>query len=132
MFSDFPDIALPAAGSLNGAKFESRSAMGRKARARSAIVERLNAEINSGLADKKIQAGLADFASLAMPMTPHRMRDIHSGRNQKVSQACEARGHQAGLSRPIADKLVASDDLRRSGPNGRRLRARHDVPGECW
>jgi hypothetical protein len=27
MFSDFPDIALPAAGSLNGAKFESGSAM---------------------------------------------------------------------------------------------------------
>lgn len=37
MFPDFPDIAFPAVGGLNGAKFESRSAMGRKVRARSVI-----------------------------------------------------------------------------------------------
>jgi tripartite-type tricarboxylate transporter receptor subunit TctC len=33
------------------------------------IVERLNAEVAGALADKKIQARLADLASVAMPMT---------------------------------------------------------------
>jgi len=34
------------------------------------IIDRLNKEINAGLADSKLKARLADLGSVPMPMTP--------------------------------------------------------------
>ena len=40
------------------------------------IIERLNKEINAGLADPKIKAHLADLGSIPMPMSPAEFENL--------------------------------------------------------
>ena len=51
------------------------------------IVDKLNQEINAGLADPKIKARLADLGSVPMPLRfARRLRQAHCRRNREVGQ----------------------------------------------
>ena len=61
------------------------------------IVDKLNKEINAGLADPKIKARLADLGATALAGLACRLRQAHRRRNREVGQGGQVRGHQAGV-----------------------------------
>ena len=66
------------------------------------IIDKLNKEINAGLADPKMKARLADLGGTAACRLARRLRQAHRRRNREVGQGDQVRGHQAGLTqRPL-------------------------------
>ena len=63
------------------------------------IVDRLNKEINAGLADPKIKARLADLGGTVLAGLARRLRQAHRRRNREVGQGDQVRGHQGGVIR---------------------------------
>ena len=69
------------------------------------IVEKLNREINAGLADPKIKARLADLGGDSALALARRLQQAHRGRNREVGQGDPGGQHQAGVSRPLAGNI---------------------------
>ena len=65
------------------------------------IVDKLNKEINAGLADPKMKARLADCGGTVLAGLARRLRQVHRRRNREVGQGDQVRGHQAGVMPPI-------------------------------
>ena len=66
------------------------------------IVDRLNKEINAGLADPKMKARLADLGRPPIAGLARRLRQAHRRRNREVGQGGQGRRHQAGMiGKPI-------------------------------
>ena len=63
------------------------------------IVEKLNKEINVGLADPKIKARLADLGGAVLALSPADFEKPDRRRNREVGQGGEARRHQGRLTR---------------------------------
>ena len=61
------------------------------------IVDKLNKEINAGLADPKIKARLADLSAARVCGLARRLRQAHRRRNREVGQGDQVRGHQGGV-----------------------------------
>ena len=59
------------------------------------IVDKLNKEINAGLADPKIKARLADLGGTALAGFARRFRQAHRRRNREVGQGDPGGQHQA-------------------------------------
>ena len=66
------------------------------------IVEKLNREINAGLADPKIKARLADLGGTRARRLARRLRQAHRRRNREVGQGDPGGQHQGGVGRPLA------------------------------
>ena len=65
------------------------------------IVEKLNKEINAGLADPKIKARLADLGGTALAGSPADFGKLIADETEKWAQGGQVREHQAGVTRPI-------------------------------
>ena len=65
------------------------------------IIEKLNKEINAGLADPKIKARLADLGGTCACGLARRLRQAHRRRNREVGQGDQVRGHQGGVNRDL-------------------------------
>ena len=65
------------------------------------IVDKLNKEINAGLADPKIKARLADLGGTALAGLARRLRQAHRRRNREVGQGDPGGQHQAGVIRAV-------------------------------
>ena len=61
------------------------------------IVEKLNKEINAGLADPKMKARLADLGGTRASGLARRLRQAHRRGNREVGQGGQVREHQAGV-----------------------------------
>ena len=61
------------------------------------IVDKLNKEINAGLADPKMKARLADLGGAPMPMTPAEFGKFIADETEKWAQGDQVRGHQAAM-----------------------------------
>jgi tripartite-type tricarboxylate transporter receptor subunit TctC len=57
------------------------------------IVDKLNKEINAGLADPKMKARIADLGATVLPGSP--------ADNREVGQGDQGGGHQGGLKRRV-------------------------------
>ena len=68
------------------------------------IIDKLNKEINAGLADPKMKARLADLGGTVASGLARRLRQAHRRRNREVGQGGQVRGHQAGLIRETFHK----------------------------
>ena len=64
------------------------------------IVDKLNKEINAGLADPKIKARLADLGGTVLARLARRFRQAHRRRNREVGQGDPGGQHQAGVTAP--------------------------------
>ena len=67
------------------------------------IVDKLNKEINAGLADPKIKARLADLGGDGASGLARRLRQAHRRRNREVGQGDPGRQHQGGMKRRFTD-----------------------------
>ena len=56
------------------------------------IVDKLNTEINAGLADPKMKARLADFADVPMPMTPTEFGKLIADETEKWAKVIKSAG----------------------------------------
>jgi tripartite-type tricarboxylate transporter receptor subunit TctC len=56
------------------------------------IVNKLNNEINAGLADLKMKAQIADLSSVPMPMTPADFGKLISGETEKWGKVVKFAG----------------------------------------
>ena len=61
------------------------------------IIEKLNKEINAGLADPKMKARLADLGGTVTCGLARRLRQAHRRRNREMGQGDPGRQHQAGV-----------------------------------
>ena len=61
------------------------------------IIERLNREVNAGLALPDMRARLADVGTIPLVTEIRRVRRIHRRRDGEVGQGCKVRGHQAAV-----------------------------------
>ena len=61
------------------------------------IVDKLNKEINAGLADPKMKARLADLGGTVLAGLARRFRQAHRRGNREVGQGGQVRRHQAGV-----------------------------------
>ena len=59
------------------------------------IIDRLNKEINAGLADSKLKARLADLGSVPMPMTPAEFGKYIADDTEKWANVIRAAGIKA-------------------------------------
>ena len=64
------------------------------------IIEKLNKEINAGLADPKIKARLADLGGTVLRRLARRLRQAHRRRNREVGQGDPGGQHQGGVKPP--------------------------------
>ena len=62
------------------------------------IVDRLNHEINTILADPAVQSRLADLGALLLPGSPGDFRQAHGRGNREVGQGDQVCRHQGGVS----------------------------------
>ena len=62
-----------------------------------AVVDRLNAEINAGLADPKLKARLADLGAIIGGGSPADFLRIHRGRDGDPGEGRQVREHQGGV-----------------------------------
>ena len=62
------------------------------------IIERLNREINAGLADPAVKARLADVATTPIIFTPAEFGAYMAAEVEKWGKVVKVAGHQAGLS----------------------------------
>ena len=63
------------------------------------IVDKLNKEINAGLADPKMKARLADLGGTLLAGSPADFGKLIADETEKWGKVVEVRGHQAGLIR---------------------------------
>jgi hypothetical protein len=63
------------------------------------VIDKLNKEINTGLADAKIRARLADVGGVPMPMTPAEFGKFSANEIAKWGQGDHRGEHQGGLGR---------------------------------
>ena len=63
------------------------------------VIDKLNKEINAGLADAKIRARLADVGGVPMPMTPAEFGKFSANETAKWGQGDHRGEHQGGLGR---------------------------------
>ena len=61
------------------------------------IVDKLNKEINAGLADPKLKARLADLGGTVLAGSPADFGKFIADETEKVGQGDQVRGHQGGL-----------------------------------
>jgi len=80
-----PDIP-PLADCLSGYDVSGWFGIGAPKNTPSEIVERLNMNINSGLADLKIKGRLVDLGATSVCRLTRRLRAIHRRRNREVGQ----------------------------------------------
>ena len=73
------------------------------------IIDKLNKEINAGLADPKIKARLADLGGTVLARLARRFRQAHRRRNREVGQGDPGGQHQAGV------RMAAAALFRRKG-----------------
>ena len=78
------------------------------------IVEKLNKEINAGLADPKIKARLADLGGDGARALARRLRQVHRRRNREVGQGDQVRGHQAGVIADATRREYSISPVRRT------------------
>ena len=91
-----PDV--PTVGELvPGYEASSWYGIGAPAGTPAEIVDKLNQEINAGLADPKIKARLADMGGIALVGPARRVRKAHRRRNREVGQGGQVLRRQAGL-----------------------------------
>ena len=62
------------------------------------IIDKLNREINAGLADPKMKARLADLGGTVLARLARRLRQAHRRRNREVGQGDPGSQHQAGVT----------------------------------
>ena len=62
------------------------------------IIDKLNKEINAGLADPKMKARLADLGGTVLAGLARRLRQAHRRRNREVGQGGQVLGRQGGLT----------------------------------
>jgi tripartite-type tricarboxylate transporter receptor subunit TctC len=67
------------------------------------IVDKLNREVNAGLADPKMKVRLAELGGVA-----HRLRQAHRQRNRQMGQGDQVRRHQAAVKLPEARYSITS------------------------
>jgi Tripartite tricarboxylate transporter family receptor len=67
------------------------------------IVEKLNKEINAGLADPKLRARLADLGGRRARALARRLWQVHCRRNREMGEGGQVRGHQGGVIRCRVD-----------------------------
>ena len=63
------------------------------------IVEKLNREINAGLADPKMKARLAELGATPLALAPSRLWQAHCRRYRQVGEGGKVLGRQGGLMR---------------------------------
>ena len=66
------------------------------------IIDKLNKEINAGLADPKMKARLADLGGTVLARLARRLRQAHRRRNREVGQGDQVRRHQAPSCTPFS------------------------------
>ena len=66
------------------------------------IVDKLNTEINAGLADPQFKARLIDLGGVPTADVARRLWQAHRRRNRKVGQGCQVGEHQAGMISEVA------------------------------
>ena len=66
------------------------------------IIERLNREVNAGLADPKVKARITDLGSERFWLA-RRLWQIHRRRNREVGQGGPDGGPQGGLIQALSD-----------------------------
>ena len=54
------------------------------------VIDKINTEINAGLADPKMKARLADFADVPMPMTPTEFGKLIADETEKWGKVIRA------------------------------------------
>ena len=79
------------------------------------VVDRLNKEINLGLADPQMKSKLSSFGYTIVAGYACRFRQAHRGRNRKVGQGGQVRWHQAGVTRAIPTKYSVTSVPRMAG-----------------
>ena len=70
------------------------------------IIERLNREVNAGLAQPDIRARLADVGTVPMVLSAADVQSLHRRRGGEVGQGGKDRGHQAAV------RLLQRPDIR--------------------
>ena len=63
------------------------------------IIDKLNKEINAGLADPKIKARLADLGGTVLPGSPADFGKLIADETEKWAKVIKFAGHQAGVTR---------------------------------
>ena len=81
---------------------------GAPARTPAEIIDKLNKEINAGLADPKLKAQLADLGGMILAGSPADFRKLIDRRNREVGQGDPGGQHQGGVSPPIMVKRTAA------------------------
>ena len=64
------------------------------------IIDKLNKEINAGLADPKIKARLADLGGTVLAGLARRLREAHRARNREVGKVVRFSGAKANAAHP--------------------------------
>ena len=72
------------------------------------IIDKLNKEINAGLADPKIKARLADLGGTVLRWLARRLRQAHRRRNREVGQGDPAANIKAGV---IAESIACRHSI---------------------
>ena len=67
------------------------------------IIDKLNKEINAGLADPKLKARLTDLGCSRVRWLASRLWQVHRRRNREVGQGGPGGEHQAGLIQALSD-----------------------------
>jgi tripartite-type tricarboxylate transporter receptor subunit TctC len=62
------------------------------------IIDKLNKEINAGLADPKLRARFAELSSPVMPGSPADFGKLIAQETEKWAKGGQVRGHQGGLN----------------------------------
>jgi tripartite-type tricarboxylate transporter receptor subunit TctC len=103
--------------------------VGAPARTPVEIIDKLNKEINAGLADPKIKARLADLGGAVLVGSPAvRLRETCRRRNREVGQGGEVRRPQAGLTQSRSRSILSvprSRWLKRRGGGNYLAHAHH-------
>ena len=76
------------------------------------IVDRLNKEINAGLADPKMKARLADLGGTVLPGSPADFGKLIADETEKWAKVVKFGGHQAGvIAAPIFHNFRSAKSL---------------------
>jgi tripartite-type tricarboxylate transporter receptor subunit TctC len=81
---------------------------------KNAIIDKLNKEINAGLAEPKLKARFAELGNTVLPLT-RRFRTAHCRRNREMGQGHPSGQHQAGW---IRSSVSGKNSINRSPRKG--------------
>ena len=127
-----PDLPTIAESGVPGYEASSWFGLGAPKGTPAEIVERLNLEINAGLADAQVKARLANVGGTGIPGHPRRFPQDHHRRDREVGRRRPRSQDQGGVRLPALSSIEcfargeANADLHRAGKLHRPRRARSE------